>query len=166
MVAEKYDDGAVGKAGPLEFRKLFADPGIHFLDPVEVLAPVPAHLGGVGPVGGKGDRGGVACDPVLVPDLAFVGDGVVEDGEKGLVGGAVAVVGLGGGFVPDLAGFFDAVVLLGIVGAVVARLGQFLRKHGDSRRQTDHRPHGFGTDACGVPAENDSGPRGRANRGV
>jgi hypothetical protein len=99
----------------------FAGEAVHGVDVVVVLGPVVADLGGVGVVGGDADLGRVLAELMGAgADLAFVGDGEVEDGEEGLAGLAFAPVGLVARFVPDDAGVVDVVILFRVVGGVVA----------------------------------------------
>ena len=57
-------------------------------------------------------------------DLAFVSADEIEDGEERLAGPAIPPVRLSAGFVPNLAGLVEVVILFRVVGRVIAGLAQ------------------------------------------
>ena len=118
-------------------------------------------------VGGHADLGGVVNGLVRTrANLAFVALGGVEDGEERLAGAAVLVVGLAAGLVPDLAGFGEVVVLLGVVRAVVAGLAEELRIHLEAAGQRHHGAHVLGTGGRRIQAADQRGAGGRADGGT
>jgi hypothetical protein len=76
-------------------------------------------------VGGEADLGRV-MDTVggadLVPDLAFVTDCVVEDGEEWLAVRPVFPMRLSAAVIPNLAYLFKIIILLKIIYTIIAKL--------------------------------------------
>ena len=71
---------------------------------------------------------------------------------------------LSAALVPDLANFFEIVIFLGIVRAVVAELAEVNRVHFEAGRQAGHAPHVFRAGGWRVNAGDDRRPGWGANR--
>ncbi len=133
--------------------------GVHLGQLVVVLRPVPAAFRRVGVVGRHAHgRSVMDCFVGAGADPRFVRDGEVEDREERLPGGPLAPVSLTAGLVPDLAGFLEIVVLLGVVRRVIACVPEILRKHLQRRRQAGQGAHVLRPRGRRVHAADDRGP--------
>ena len=163
VVGVVEDDGVVGEAGFFDFFEALASVGVGFADFVVVLGPVLADFGGVGVVGGDADVFGFGDLGVRAgADLAFVAFGGIEDGEEGLVFGAVFPGGVAGRGVPEFGGLAEVVVGFAVVGAVVAGLAEEFGVHLGAFRHGDHGAH---VDAAGA-GRVEAGDDGGAGRGA
>ena len=144
VVAVVENDRVVGQPRFLELLEVFADKLVHHRDAIVILRPVLAHLRRVRMVGRDSHLGRVV-DAVgrvdFVPNLALVTNCVVEYGKERLAVGSVFPMRLSTALVPDQANFFEIVILLGIVRAVVAELAEVNRVHFEVARQAGHAAH-------------------------
>ena len=168
MVAVVENDRVIGEPGIDDLLERPADQLVHHGDAVVILRPVLAHLGCVRVIGRDANLGRVVNlvfrgDPV--PNLAFVTDRVVENGEERLALRPVAPVGIAAAGVPDLALLPQIVILLRVVGAVVAQLTQVCRVHFKALRQAGHAAHVLGAGRGRVDAGDDRRARRCADRG-
>ena len=132
MIAVVEHDRVLGEPGVVDFLERPADQLVHHGDAVVILRPVLAHLGCVRVIGRDANLGRVVNlvfrgDPV--PNLAFVTDRVVENGEERLALWPAAPVGIAAAGVPNLALLPQIVIFLRVVGAVVAQFTQICRVH-------------------------------------
>ena len=138
VVTEEDHDRVFKAAGFFQVGQLLPDPAVHAGDVV------------VGAGDGFADRRSVGVERgewgilrikhrgrglSVGEGLALVGAGVVKHGEKGLASGPILPVGVATRLVPNGHRFFELVVLLGVVCAVVAGSSEVLREAASKGRR-------------------------------
>ena len=158
VIAPVENDRVIGEPRFLDLAEPLAELLVHHREPVIILRPILPHRGRVGMIGRHTDLRRIMETVFLrdrIPDLRFVGNRGIENGEKGLSLGAIFPVGLAAALVPNIVAFHEIVILLRGIRAVVARLAEIggkelhpfgqgrLRAHrlGSRRRRIDPRDH-------------------------
>jgi phytoene desaturase len=121
------NDRVIGESRFLDLAEALAELLVHHREPVIILRPILPHRGRVGMIGRHTDLRRIMETVFLrdrIPDLRFVGDRGIENGEKGLSLGAIFPVGLAAALVPDIVAFHEIVILFRGIRAVVARLAE------------------------------------------
>jgi len=142
VIGEVKNDRVFGEAGFFQFFQPRAGVGIRSRHGVVVLRPIQPHFGRIRMVRRHADFGGIVELVMRAnPQLAFVAFGGVENREERLASVSVFPMGGARGFVPDLARFFEVVILLRVVRAIVTGLAQVLWEHLLALRKSQHTSH-------------------------
>lgn len=173
------DNGIFGESGFPEFIKDPAHLFVHRSHAVLVNGRVFAKLGQIRLVRWKLD--GIGCDSGWIRDqsgfailphhfgkqVAFMGDGEVENREERLAIWAVLIVGVSAALIPDGCVIsFEIIVGLRVVGAIVTRFPQISGMPLEIRGNVISAAHVLGALGDGIGTVEDGGSRHCAHRAV